>query len=226
MTLLGVRMNSVKLDKKLRNAISYSYGFLDGVKMEKLEFNRMLGEYTAEALKKYIDAKARISPETLHHVYEWNMVGEENGRLYEFSVKATNNDIKFIGFFLPSKKPSETSDQPFKDKANIMENGISITIEPKRSDVLVFELDGETVFTRKSITIEHPGGDEVAGSFGKTVDSFFENYFTNAFLKPLMNNLQSAKEYGVNFNSGVNGGRAIGIRAGKRYLKNSGVVIE
>lgn len=226
MNVLSVKINNIKFNRKLKNVMSYSYGFLDGIKTEKAQFNTMLGEYTAESLKKYIDAKARISPESLHHVYEWNMVGDENGRLYKFNVKATNNDIKFIGFFLPSKNPSPTSNEPFRDKANIMENTISITIEPKRSDVLVFDMDGETVFTRKSITIEHPGGDGVAGSFGRTVDSFFENYFTNALLRPIMDNLQSAREYGINFNSGVNSGRAVGVRAGRQYLKKSGVVIE
>lgn len=224
--MLTAKFDNIELNRMLKNAVEYSYGFLDGVQMEKLEFNRMLGGYTVEALEKYIDARARINPEALHHVYEWNMVGEEKGRLYKFNVRATNSNIRFTGSFLPSKKPSETSDQPFSDKASVMENGISITVEPKRSNVLVFELDGETVFTRRSITIEHPGGDAVAGSFGRTVDSFFENYFTNALLKPFIENLQNAKEYGRNFSSGVKGGRAVGVRAGRQYLRKSGVVIE
>lgn len=226
MKLLTVKFDNIQLNKTLKNAVEYSHGFLEGVQMEKLEFNRMLGGYTVEALEKYIDARARINPEALHHVYEWNMVGNKKGRLYKFNVKATNNNIKFTGSFLSSKKPSDTSNQPFSDKANIMENSIAITVEPKRSNVLAFEVEGDTVFTRTAITIEHPGGDAVAGSFGRTVDSFFENYFTNALLKPFMNHLQNAKEYERNFASGTMGGRAVGVRAGRQYLRKSGVVIE
>ena len=226
MKLLTVNLNNKELNKILKNSVEYSYGFLDGIQMEKIEFNRLLGGYTVEALEKYIDARARINPQALHHVYEWNRVGDEKARLYKFNVKANATSIKFSGSFLPSKSFSPTSDEPFTDKANIMENGISIVVEPKKSNVLVFESDGDTVFTRRSITIEHPGGDEVAGSFGRTVDSFFENYFTNALLKPFIQNLQNAKEYSKNFSSGAKGGRAVGIRAGRQYLRNSGVVIE
>ena len=92
--------------------------------------------------------------------------------------------------------------------------------------MLVFDLNNETVFTRKSIFIEHPGGDEVAGSFGETVDSFFNDYFTKALLKPFMLNLEKIKEYKQNFNAGTKGGKTIGIRAGRQYLKTSGVVFE
>lgn len=136
------------------------------------------------------------------------------------------NSISFTGTFIPSKTISSTSDEPFADKANVMENAISILIEPKKSDVLVFEDEGETVFTTKSIFIEHPGGDEVAGSFGKVIDSFFTEYFTNSLLRPLLIDLESAEEYAQNFRSGTRGGRPVGVKAGRQYFKVSGVVFE
>lgn len=224
--MLVAKIDANDLLLKLNNAVKYSTGFLDGIQMEKKEFNRILGGYTVEALGKFIDVKARMSPESLHHVYEWNMVGNESGRLYKFEVDANINSINIKGSFLPSKVASPSSNQVFGDKANIMENDIAITISPKKSDVIAFEDNGEMVFTRNSITIEHPGGDAVANSFGETVDMFFSEYFSNALLGPLMKQLQDAKAFSNNFKSGTMGGKSVGVRAGREYFKLSGVVIE
>lgn len=226
MTLLTVRLDAKELIRSLSNSVDYSYGFFEGIEQEKLSFNRTLGGYVVEALEKYIDARARANPQSLHHMYEWGAVGNDNARLFKFNVNATRNFISFNGKFLQSKVPSPTSNEAFSDKASIMENNISIIIEPKNSEVLVFETDGETVFTTKSIFIEHPGGDEVAGSFGRTVDSFFGQYFTNALLKPLIFRLERAEEYTNNFKAGTTGGRLVGVRAGRQYFILSGVTIE
>ena len=99
-----------------------------------------------------------------------------------------------------------------------MENSIQVVIKPKNNDVLVFEDNGETVFTTSAIYIDHPGGDEVAGSFGETVNVFFNSYFTNALLRPLMNKLSTANEFVEYFPSGSRIGRNVGVRAGKKYL--------
>lgn len=222
-----VKFDNKELNKILGNTVSYSQGFFDGIELERLSFNRFLGGFTAEALSKYIDMKAKSNPNSLHHVYEWGMTGKENGRLFSFKVNATKTSISIDGSFLKSKKPSPDTTDIFYDKANIMENGISITIEPKQSSVLVFEDNGETVFTTKSIFIEHPGGDEVAGSFGSAVDSFFSQYFTNALLRPVIMDLQNADEFRRNFKSGARGGgRPVGVRAGREYFRLSGVNIE
>jgi hypothetical protein len=120
---------------------------------------------------------------------------------------------------LPSKKTPSNGGEPFTDKANVMENQISFTISPKNSNVLMFEDEGETVFTTNSIFIEHPGGDAVAGSFGRTVDEFFSNYLTNALLKPLISDLQKANEFTKDFVAGSKSGRSAGIKAGRKYLQ-------
>lgn len=224
--MLTVKVDSKKIAKTLNNAVDYSYGFFQGIEQERLFFNRTLGGYVAEALGKYIDSKARMNPQAFHHIYEWNAVGNEDARLFRFNVNATKTFISFNGKFLPSKTIVPNGNDVFTNKAWVMENAISVTIEPKNSDVLVFEIEGETVFTRKSIFIEHPGGDSVAGSFGDAVDSFFGQYFTNSLLKPLMVKLQSAEEYSNNFRSGIAGGRTVGVRAGRQYFRLSGVTIE
>ena len=226
MNVLSAKVDAIKFSKTMSNIVDYSNGFLDGIQLERIRFNRFLGGYAAETLGKYIDTKARMNPASLHHVYEWNATGSENARLFKFNVDASINKININGSFLPSKTPSPSSGQIFSDKASVMENGIGITITPKNSEVLAFQDEGELVFTRNSIFIEHPGGDEVAGSFGSVVDDFFTNFFTNALLRPLINDLENAKEYIDNFAAGSVGGRSVGVRAGRKYLDISGVVVE
>jgi len=223
MILISVRINSTGFSKKIEDSIDYSRGFLQGVNMEKITFMRFLAGYTREALYKYIDSRSRANPNALHHVYEPNQVGNSEARLYKFEIIPTLTKITFIGEFLPSSVPSENSREAFVNKASIMENGIAITITPKNSDVLVFENDGELVFTRNAITIDHPGGDAVAGSFGEVVDQFFTQYLTNALLRPLFKDLSTADEFVKSFSTGT---RAAGVRAGRKYLEVSGVDFE
>lgn len=221
--MIKIRYDSVKLSTALNNTTLYSQGFLDGIGLEKLQFNRVLGGFTAEALGNFIDARARANPESLHHVYEWNRAGDESSRLFRFNVNAQNNMITFTGVFLPSKSVSENSDRPFENKAEIMENGISIVVEPKLSPMLVFEDNGQTVFTTNSVFIDHPGGDEVANSFGTAVSDFFDYYFVGSILKPLMSKLSSAPEFSANYSQGIRSGRPPGVAAGRKYFKLSGV---
>jgi hypothetical protein len=110
-----------------------------------------------------------------------------------------------------------------------MENKISITIEPKSASVLVFENEGETVFTSKTIEISDPGGVGVAGSFSSAVDSFFNNYLTAGILKGagIFDSLKTPREYSDNFSRGTKDGRNAGIRAGRKYMSlPDGVVLE
>lgn len=223
-------MQNVILDTKdfsikMNNLVQYSEGFIQGIEMNRLPFNQMLGEYTIQALNKYIDAKARGNPTALHHVYEPDMVGQPNARLFDFKANATIQSIIITGRFLPSSGTPSNGGEPFVNKAKIMEDQIAIVIAPRNSNVLAFETEGQTVFTSDSIYIDHPGGNEVAGSFGRTVDEFFLNYFTNAMLQPLIADLEKADEYLTSFKSGINGGgRSLGIRAGKSYLSMTGVI--
>lgn len=220
--MISVRFDLKDLNKTLNNVVGYSNGFFDGIEMEKIQFNRILGGYTAEALGYYIDSKARMNPNSLHHVYEWNRVGDKGSRLFSFNVNATNSNISFMGKFMQSRSVSENSDEPFLNKAEIMENRIAITVEPRNSDVLVFEDNGETVFTSTSIYIANPGGDAVAGSFGEVVDEFFSVYFTNSVLSPILKDLENIREFSDNFYQGSKSGRTAGVIAGRKYMTIKG----
>lgn len=226
--IASVNFDNKNLNKTLNNSIGYSRGFLQGAEMNMIVFNKKISEIALEALKKYIDAKARMSPESLHHVYEWGRTGDPSSRLFEIDAQATKNTVSFFGKFLPSSSVSESSQVPFRDKANIMENKIAIQVEPRSSDVLAFDEGGETVFTVNSVIIANPGGDAVAGSFGRVVDEFFDVYFKTTFLSQsgIFDNIRYPKEFGRYFPSGAKGGgRSVGLNAGRKYMDVEGVTI-
>lgn len=223
----SARFDSTELNKILNNTIEYSTGFIQGIELERIFFNERLGNFVVEALEKYIDAKARSNPQALHHVYEWNMVGDPSARLFSFSSKATNNLIMFVASFKQSKSVSDTSTEPFTNKAEVMENSMTVTIEPKMSDLLVFDYNNETIFTSKTITIEDPGGPFVAGSFEKTVNDFFTQYLTSSLLQPYLMDLSKADEFTRSFGSvRSSGAKSSGVKAGKAYLRVTGSVIQ
>jgi len=224
--MINVRYNTADLNKKIKNVVQYTYGFEKGIKENKKNFNLQLGKYSLEILNKYIDSKARMSPDKLHHVYEWGSVGSPESRLFDIDVSATQNNIVFYGKFLPSKSISDTSDEPFINKAEVMENAILIEISPRSSNVLAFEAEGEAVFSADSIYISNPGGDSVAGSFGNVVEEFFENYYTNVVLMQsgIFKKLSNPLEYSAGFSAGASGGGfSAGRAAGKKYLTVRGV---
>ena len=226
MKLFRVKIDNKDLNKKLNNVVRYSDGFVDGIEISKIILMNRLGEYVVEALGKYIDAQARGNPGALHHVYEWGATGSSGARLFKMNAVATKTIITINGSFLPSSSISDTATEPFVDKANIMENGIGITIAPRDSDVLAFEADGQTVFTMNSVYIANPGGDGVAGSFGRVVEDFFSVYFTRMLLKPFIDELSTAEQFVQYFAQGARSGYPVGVKAGQRYINSAGVILE
>lgn len=52
-----------------------------------------------------------------------------------------------------------------------MEAGQPVTIRPRNGKVLVFDLDGEKIFTKKSY-VPNPGGTAVSGSFARAFNGY------------------------------------------------------
>lgn len=126
----------------------------------------------------WLDNKARANPESLHHVYEWGKTGNKNARL--FDCKITYSGSPIINFYLTDSKEPNDGGYIFSDKAFVMEEGNSVTVEPQNSNVLAFEVEDEVVFTPNEVHIENPGGPDVAGSFQKHFYEFMSSEAQNA----------------------------------------------
>jgi len=217
--------NSKKFKKEMNNIVNYSFGFLDGVQKGKTPFLRSLGVNTVEIMKQFVDSNARVNPEMLHHIYEWNRTGSPGARLYDISFTTSNIGLSFKSSFRQSESIQNGSKTPFYDKARIIENGISVLIKPKTSEVLAFEEDGEMVFTKKPIRVENPGGTEAQGGFERTLDLFFDKYFSQSFLRTsgVAQYLENPEVYKKNLRAGKARGRSKGVSVGYVWVANAGV---
>lgn len=225
---MRVRLNTVMFEKQLDNLIDYSLGFLDGVKSGKNLFLNNLAKGTVEALKLYIDAMARSNPESLHHVYEWYMTGNSSGRLFDIQYRITNIGISIESNFRQSQSVQSGSYEPFYNKAKIMENRTPVVIRPRGDNPLVFDDNGTTVFTKKTIVNQFPGGREVEGSYERTFDDFMKRYFAQSFLTStgLYDYLSNPVIYKKNFKAGLKGGKSVGQSTGFKWITNAKVEVE
>jgi hypothetical protein len=227
--VLNAKANTLMFEKMMNNVVEYSLGFLDGTKKGHRVFLNNLASSTVGAFKQYIDVTARMSPGALHHIYEWNQVGSPGARLYDITYASNNKDsIFFNSTFKQSKSIKNGSTVPFINKAQIMENGTPVIIKPRRSKVLVFEDNGEQVFTSNPVKVENPGGDEVQGAYEKAFDTFFNRYFTQSFLRAsgILDYLENPISYKENIRAGSKQGRTKGISTGYNWIANATIGVE
>lgn len=212
--------------KQLNNIVQYGIGFVEGVQTNKPALMKQLGLEIQELASQYIDASARMSPQDLHHVYEWYQTGSPSGRLFDIKYVVTGRGLSFNSTFSQSKTVKNGSNVPFYNKAKIMEQGSPVTISPQRSDVLAFEDNGEQVFTKKPVTVVNPGGN-VEGAFEETFNEFFRRYLSQSFLEVtgLSRHFNNPIIFKKNFAAGAAGGKAVGLRTGQRFMTSKGSVI-
>jgi hypothetical protein len=222
---MRVSTNTKSFEKQMNNIINYSFGFLDGVQKGKSVLLNNLGHGVLTALYDYIDASARSNPRAMHHIYEWMQTGSPDARLYDLNYTVSNLGLSFKSRFIQSQSSSRDSNTPFYDKARIMEQGIPVKIAPVKSDVLVFEANGETVFTKKEVTVENPGGTEVVGSFERAVDEFMLGYFKQSFIRAsgLYDYINKPTLYKANVAAGSRMGRSKGVDTGFKWIANARV---
>lgn len=221
---MRVITNTDSFTKKMNNIVNYSLGFIEGIQNGKIIFLNNLGQETIEVLKKYIDTNARMNPRLLHHVYEWYRVGSPSARLFDIQYTISNVGLSFNSTFSQSQSIANGATEPFYNKASIMETGQTITIKPKNSKVLAFEIDGEPVFTQNSVTINNPGGN-IQGEFERVFDSFFNNYFKQSFLNAsgIFQYLENPVVYKKNLSKGARMGKNVGYQTGYRWIANAGI---
>lgn len=210
--------------RQMDNLIKYTNGFLEGAQSAMPFFLASVGEKTKEMLEQFIDANARSNPESLHHVYEWYETGNSASRLFEIEYRITSVGLSMSGELRQSRTVKNGSREPFYDKARIMEEGVGVTIVPRRSAVLVFEDGGKTVFTKNSVRVENPGGAATQGSFDRVFETFFTAYFRQSFLqmsglRPVMGTFG---KFSQNLNAGLKTGSSAGRSAGADWIREMG----
>ena len=223
--MITVKLNQSKLIKDLNNIVDYSFGFISGVQKGKTMFLNNIGSSVQSILEAFIDSNARSNPQALHHVYEWYRTGSPDARLFDIRYTVSNVGLSFYSSFRQSTTVKNGSSVPFYNKAEIMENGIPVTIVPKKSSVLAFEQDGETIFTKGPVNVDNPGGPAVQNGFQNTVNLFFSRYFTQAFLRTsgLYDYFNNPKVYKKNLQKGRTSGKAAGISTGYAWIVNAKV---
>lgn len=153
-------------------------------------FNNIIFNQIDIDFGQYIDSKARTSPKSFHHVYEWGRIGDPGSRLFKIN-RVLDMGLGFtLNYnFLDSKSfvPSRTSKHRhvFVKKAEVMENGKTVVISPRSSERLVFEINGYMVFMPKgqSVTVTKPGGAATKNSFLFAYKHFFTGQLVNLSIK-------------------------------------------
>lgn len=222
-----VNFNNAMFKKDMKNIINYSIGYIDGIHGGKKSFLSTIGIETVELMKEYIDSNARVNPSMLHHIYEWNQTGSPSARLFDIQYTFSNLGLSFNSTFKQSTSIKSGSRVPFYDKAKIMEQGIPVTIRPVRAQALVFDINGEEIFTKHPVEVLNPGGAEVQGGFEKVFDSFFNRFFTQAFLRVsgISRYLENPVAYKKNMPAGKRIGKTKGYQTGYRWIANAGVAL-
>ena len=225
---MRVSLNTTSLDKTLNNVLNYSLGFIDGVNSGKKIFLDNLGKGIIYALGQYIDTNARLNEASLHHVYEWYKTGSPSARLFDLDYTVSSIGLSISGTFKQSRSLSSTATEPFYNKARIMEEGLPVTIKPKKSEVLAFEVDGEKVFTKNPVNIANPGGNQVKGSFNDIFDEFMLRYFKQSFLRAsgLFDYLNNPTIYKKELPSGAKFGKTKGRSVGFKWIANARIGVE
>lgn len=218
--MIDAKFQTDQFLKEMQNIVEYSIGFMEGAQKGKRALLSNIGKTVVEGLKQFIDTNARMSPETMHHVYEWYQTGSPSARLFEIQYVSNQMGLSFNSTFTQSTSLKRGSKVPFYNKAEIMENGIPVTIIPSPRKPLVFDSGGETVFTKAPVVVDNPGGDAVSGSYQRVFDLFFDEYFSQSFLKAsgILDHLKQPTPFKKNFNGAKSGGKSLGVSVGYRWV--------
>jgi hypothetical protein len=195
--LMAGNQNGVLKDSTVAQISAYLYynahviSKLTENKQFQNKFSQTIFEQIDKDFGEYIDAKARTSPRSLHHVYEWKKVGNKSGRLFQLALMSQDGlSFKISTSFKPSRSLVPLAGgtkrrHTFINKASVMEAGMPLKISPKNASRLVFDFNGETVFMPKgaSVLVKRPGGPGVKNQYFLAHSRFFTGQLVNQSIK-------------------------------------------
>lgn len=110
--------------------------------------NAAIQAASIQSFYEFADAMAEENRRQLHHVYEWGMIGEERGRLFEVMSTGVNQyaskvyyDFKESVVPRPGVGLPSDEEHVFVYKAWIMEQGGTTTVYPLNASVLAIPVD-------------------------------------------------------------------------------------
>jgi hypothetical protein len=218
--MIKVKFKTTDFMKEMDSIVQYANGFMDGAQAGKKQLLETIGAKTKEILESFIDSNARTNQAVLHHVYEWQQSGNAASRLFDIEYTTSGGGLTLRSTFRQSVSVKNGSTTPFYDKARIIEEGIPVRIKAKVSSVLSFSDGGEQVFTKLPIDVSNPGGSEANGGFQRIVDSFFNSYWKQSFLKTsgIADILRNPIQFKQNLPRAKAGGRSVGYDVGYRWI--------
>ena len=218
--MIKVKFKTTDFMKEMDSIVQYANGFMDGAQAGKKQLLETIGAKTKEILESFIDSNARTNQAVLHHVYEWQQSGNAASRLFDIEYTTSGGGLTLRSTFRQSVSVKNGSTTPFYDKARIIEEGIPVRIKAKVSSVLSFNDGGEQVFTKLPIDVSNPGGSEANGGFQRIVDSFFNSYWRQSFLKTsgIADILRNPIQFKQNLPRAKAGGRSVGYDVGYRWI--------
>lgn len=162
--------------QKILSLTNYDMSVLNAIHRKPANRQRIekgAAEIVAQYFESYIDAKARSNTKSLHHIYEFDSVGQKSARLFKRQIKSTPAGAIMSYTFIKAKKPNREG-YPFPNKASIMESGEPITIRPRKKQFLQYRLDSGRFIRSSMSLVENPGGD-VAGNFNGEIKQYTSN---------------------------------------------------
>jgi hypothetical protein len=151
----------------------------------------------------YIDFHAAANPKRLHHVYDWNGVGDPRARLWRLKkVTSKGGTFKVTYAFNQSRRKAPIDPvlkvpgpngkvvkktYVFKMKAYVMEYGIPVTVRPKTGRYLAFRAENmprNIGFSAGPRRVNYPGGLPTKFAFARSFSGFFRSGLATKYLKP------------------------------------------
>lgn len=212
--MYSVKFDSRQAKRLLDNIVSYSDGFIKETKANEKTINSRLAETSIEAFYDYLDGLARTNPGMLHHVYEWGAIGNPGARLVELKKElVSSKGATITADFLTSSSIPEGGNEPFYNKAEIMEEGIAVTVQAVQAQAMFFQINGEEFFRTGPLVIENPGGEATRGAFLQAFEEFYNVYFDQVYLRAIRfyEHFENPKGFVPGFNAAARSSNAAGI---------------